>query len=170
MKHLRENHNSDLENLAVISPDKGGVGRADALKKRLVKTEKHYSSDNYSLAMTIKLRDKPGSIEDMFLNGDVNGKNIIIVDDICDSGDTLLWSARLLKANGAKKLLAYTTHALFTKGTKEILDTFDVFITSNTHYDSKKNRGSIEVIDMTSTFAEAIYRAQKGLSVSKLFE
>ena len=67
-------------------------------------------------------------------------------------------------------MFVYSTHGLFTKGTKDILNTFDVVLTSNTHYKPKKSNGNVEIIDMAPLFGETIYRAQKGLSVSKLFD
>jgi len=172
VKYLKENHQSYLENLVIASPDVGGAGRARSLYKRLVKTEDKYNSkkDNYSLAIIDKSRDKPGSIEKMILIGDVNKKNVLVVDDILDSGGSGVKASKLLKENGAGKLLYYATHGLFTKGTDEIIKSYDVVMTSNTHYKKKKNHGEIEVINVAPTFAEAIYRAQEGLSVSKLFE
>lgn len=171
VKHLRENHYEDLENLVIVSPDAGGMNRANSFLKRLIRTENSgLKKRNYSLAMTSKIRDKPGSIEDMLLVGNVKGKNALIIDDIYDSCGTVIKSGELLKNNGAKKLLTYATHGLFTKGTEDILNIFDVVMTSNTFYNSKNKEDRIETIDMTPIFAEAIYRAQKGLSVSKLFE
>ena len=66
-----------------------------------------------------KIRDKPGSIENMFLIGDVNEKNVLVVDDIFDSGGSGIKAGKLLKEHGAKELIFYATHGLFTKGTKE---------------------------------------------------
>lgn len=172
VKYLIKNHPSDLENLVVISPDVGGAERANSFYKRLIRAENllDLKKDNYSLAIISKMRDKPGSIEGMTLIGDVKDKNVLLVDDIFDSCGTSIKAGNLLKEKGAKKLLGYATHGLFTEGTEDILETFDVVMTSNTHYKKKKNNGNIEIIDMAPTFAEAIYRAQEGLSISKLFE
>lgn len=172
VKYLIENHSSDLENLVVVSPDVGGAERANSFLKRLIRAENSSNStkNNYSLAIISKMRDKLGNIEKMLLIGSVVGKNVLLVDDIYDSCGTSIEAGRLLRENGAKRLLTYATHGLFTEGTKDILDTFDVVMTSNTYYKQKKSNGNIEVIDMAPTFAEAIYRAQKGLSISRLFE
>jgi ribose-phosphate pyrophosphokinase len=172
VKHLRGNHYKDLENLAVACSDVGGAGRANSFYKRLLRTEELLNSkhNNYSLAIISKTRGKTGSVEDMKLIGNVKGKRVLLLDDVIDTGETLCKAGNLLKQKGAKKLLAYGTHGLFSNGTKEILNTFDVVMVSNTYYKPKKNDGAIEIIDMTPTFAEAIYRAQEGLSVSKLFD
>jgi ribose-phosphate pyrophosphokinase len=171
VKYLRENHFSDLENLVVVSPDIGSANRANSFMKRLIRAENSDSKkNNYSFAIINKTRDKSGDIEDMLLIGNVEGKNALILDDICDSGGTSINAGKLLKEKGAKRLLTYSTHGLYTKGTKDLLETFDVVMTSNTHYKQKKNNGNVEVVDMAPLFAEAIYRAQMGLSVSKLFD
>ena len=123
---------------------------------------------NYYLALMDKTRNKPGEIEDMQLIGDISGKNILVVEDIIDSGNTLCKAAEVLKSHGAKKLFCYATHGIFTKGAEELSKSFDVIMTSNTH--NQEGNNNVEVVDVTPLFAEAIYRAQMGLSISKLFE
>jgi ribose-phosphate pyrophosphokinase len=172
VKHIRKNHPSDLENLAVISPDAGGVDRAASFLRRLINA--NYEIDpkkhDYSFAFTHKLRPKPGEIGDMWLIGDVKGKNALIIDDIYDTGGTNIRCAELLRENGAKKIMTYATHGLFTKGVDKIANAFDLVMTSNTYYKPKNHSDKIEVIDVTPSFAEAIYRAQKGFSISKMFD
>ena len=103
----------------------------------------------------------------MRLVGDVQDKECLIVDDLIDSGSTLCKAADLLKKEGAKSVMCYGTHGMFTLGTEELCQKFKRVMTSNTHL--QKNN-SVEVIDMSPVFAEAIYRAQKGLSISELFK
>jgi ribose-phosphate pyrophosphokinase len=172
VRYLREKYPAYLDNIVIASPDVGGGGRANSLSKRLMKTEKNPDPDkvNYTLAIMSKIRDKSGNIENMTLIGDVDKKNVLVVDDILDSGGSAIKSSELLKKNGAAGLLYYATHGLFTKGTEDILKAYDVVMTSNTHYKKKKNHGNIEIIDMAPTFAESIYRAHEGLSISKLFD
>jgi ribose-phosphate pyrophosphokinase len=172
VKYLRLNYPSYLENIVIASPDIGGAGRANSLSKRLLKGEipLDLEKPNYTLAIMSKIRDKFGNIEGMKLIGDVNKKNVLLVDDIIDSGGSAIKASEVLIKNGATNLLYYATHGLFTKGTEDILKAYKVVMTSNTHYKKKKNNGEIKIIDMAPTFAEAIYRAQEGLSVSKLFE
>lgn len=171
VEYLRKNHYSDLENLVIVSPDSGGVQRGMAFVKRMQEANLSDSlKHNYDFAFTHKFRKKPGQIDKMWFVGNVNEKDVLILDDICDSGGTLIESKNKLKENGAKKTLAYSTHGLFTEGTECIIKNFDVFMTSNTHYVPKEGDEKIEVIDMTPAFAEAIYRAQKGISISEMFD
>ncbi len=153
----------NLENLVVLSPDAGGVNRARAFANKLgVKNP---------IGFMYKRRTEEGvgttrDIEEMTIVGDVKGKNVLLVDDIIDSGGTLCKAAEVLKEHGANKLYCYGTHGLFTKGTKELHNCFDMIMTSNTHY---QETNDVTVIDVSPVFAEAIYRAQKGQSISKLF-
>ncbi len=162
VRYLKENHTiKDLENLVIISPDTGGVDRAKAFAQRL--------GSEYPVAFIYKRRENMGKrkVEEMIFVGDVADKDCFIVDDMIDSGGTLCEAAKLLKEYRARRLFCYGTHGLFTKGTEEICKRFEKVLTSNTHY---QERDGIEVIDVSPIFAEAIYRAQKGLSISKLFE
>jgi ribose-phosphate pyrophosphokinase len=171
IRYIREKHYSDLENLVIVSPDAGGVQRGMAFLKRMVEANKQDKGRHkYDFAFTHKFRLEPGKIEKLWFVGDVKDKNVLIVDDICDTGGTLVECKQLLKENGAQKALAYTTHGLFTKGTKCVLESFDSVMTGNTHYIPKEGDGDVEIIDMTPPFAEAIYRAQKGLSISEMFD
>ena len=168
VRHLREKHLGELEKMVVVSPDAGSAPRAKAFLKKLEKAQKEDNKkQEYSIALIDKTRSKQGEIEEMKLIGDVKNKNVFIPDDIIDSGNTLCGAAELLKKKGAKKLFCYGTHGIFTKGTQEICEKFNIVMTSNTHHleDDK-----VEVIDVSSIFAEAIYRAQMGLSISELFE
>ncbi len=171
VRYIFKNHINEFDKLVVVSPDTGGVNRAKSFLKRL----KAYQTDplnnlnqkEFSFALISKTRPKAGEVEDMQLVGEVSDKDVIIIDDIIDTGTTLLKAADLLKNNRAKKIFCYSTHGIFTRGTEELRKKFDILMTSNTYY--QENNGA-EVIDISPTFAEAIYRAQKGLSISKLFE
>ncbi len=162
VRYLKENQIiANPEKLVILSPDAGGVDRAKAFAQRL--------KSEYPIAFIDKRRltESTREISEMKLSGDVADKDVLIVDDIIDSGGSLCKAAKLLKENGAKRLFCYGTHAFFTKGTEELLELFEKVMISNTHH---WEGNGIEVIDVSPIFAEAIYRAQKGLSVSELFE
>ena len=93
------------EDLIVVSPDVGGVVRARALAKRL---------DDADLAIIDKRRPQPNMAEVMHLIGDVEGKSCILIDDMVDTAGTLCQGAAALKARGAKKVVAYITHAVLS--------------------------------------------------------
>ena len=147
------------EELVVLSPDVGGVERARNFANRL--------GSRHPIAFIYKRRDKPGEIGEMTLVGDVSGKDVLIVDDIIDSGGTLCKASELLKKNGAKNLYCYGTHGLFTKGIEELQKHFAIIMTSNTNF---REKDGLIVIDVSPLFAEAIYRAQVGQSISELFD
>jgi len=149
----------NLEKVVVVSPDAGGVKRAKTFARKL--------NSKYPIALIYKDRAEPGEIENMTLVGNVKGKDVFIIDDIIDSGNTQIEAAQLLLNHGAKKLYCYGTHGLFTKGIKELRKYFELIMTSNTHYREGNN---IKVVDLSPLFAETIYRAQKGESISELFE
>lgn len=149
----------NLEDIVVVAPDAGGTKRAESFAKRI--------GSKYDIAVIDKRRVREGYIDKMRLIGDVKEKDAFIIDDIIDSGITTCKAGRLVKEGGAKKLYCYGTHGLFTEGTKELHNCFERVMTSNTHY---QEGNSVEIIDVSPVFAEAIYRAQKGESISELFE
>lgn len=168
IRHLRKYHMNELNNLVIVAPDAGAAGRTKAFLHRLEKAqEDSFSKQNYSFALLSKERSSPGEVGEMQLIGNVEGKNCLIADDIIDSGGTLCTAAEVLKANGAQKIMCYGTHGIFTKGTGALCACFDLVMTSNTH---SQNNSSLEIVDLSPLFAEAIYRAQCGLSISRLFE
>ncbi len=160
VRYLTQNPSNSLKNLVVVSPDSGGVERAESFAKRL--------KSKYPIALIDKRRIEAGEIKEMRLVGDVKDKDVLIVDDIIDSGNTLCEAAKLLKEKGAKNLFCYATHGLFTLGTEELSKYFNKIMTSNTNYNIQSK--GIEIIDVSPVFAEAIYRAQKGISISELFK
>src|SRR5690349_22288434 len=96
----------DLSNVMVVSPDVGGVVRARGLAKRI----------NTPLAIIDKRRERAGESEVMNVIGDVAGYTCILIDDIVDSGGTLMNAAEALLANGAKEVAAYSPHGALSGG------------------------------------------------------
>ncbi len=151
------------ENLVIVSPDAGGVERARAYAKRL----------NASLAIIDKRRDKPNQSEVMHIIGNVEDKVAILVDDIIDTAGTLCNSAEALKINGAKKIYACATHAVFSGPAIEriVNSPIDTVIVTDTIplTESAKNSGKITVVSISGLIGEAIRRITSGGSLSALF-
>ena len=101
-----------LDHVVLVSPDLGGVQRAQTLSDRL----------NLSLAMMYKKRLHHGGSKTYDLIGDVKDKHCVIIDDIVDSGGTLIQAANLLKERGATSVEAYATHGIFSEGALPQID------------------------------------------------
>ncbi len=149
--------------LICVSPDVGGVQRTRALATRL-------KSD---LAIIDKRRPRPGKSQVMNIIGNVKGKACIIVDDIIDSGGTIVNAADALKRNGATEVYVFITHAVLSKDAAEKIKKSKVkklIITDSIDNSNKiKNNKKIEVLSISSLMAEAIKRISNSTSVSDLF-
>jgi ribose-phosphate pyrophosphokinase len=152
-----------IKNLVVVSPDVGGVVRARALAKRI----------DVPIAICDKRRERPGESEVMNVIGDVKGKLCVLIDDIVDSGGTLVNAAEALLAKGATEVIAYITHGVLSGGavsriqnsrlkslviTDSILPTEAVLAARN-----------IRVLSVAPLLGEAILRTSREESVSSLF-
>ncbi|MCC8943393.1 MULTISPECIES: ribose-phosphate pyrophosphokinase [Bradyrhizobium] len=154
----------DLAKVMVVSPDVGGVARARGLAKRI----------NTPLAIVDKRRERPGESEVMNVIGDVAGYNCILVDDIVDSGGTLVNAAEALIAHGAKEVSAYITHGVLSGGAaariassrlKELVITDSILPT-----EAVNKSPNIRTISIAGLIAEAIGRTAAEESVSSLFD
>lgn len=101
----------NLVNPVVVSPDAGGVYRAKKFRELLVHK---YDMEDTGLAMIIKQRSKANEIGSMDLVGDVDGSDVIIVDDIIDTAGTLCTAAAELKKKGARRVYAFASHGIFS--------------------------------------------------------
>ena len=151
-------------NLVVVSPDVGGVVRARGLAKRI----------NTPLAIVDKRRERPGESEVMNVIGEVEGYTCILVDDIVDSGGTLVNAADALIAHGAKEVYAYITHGVLSGGAvtritssrlKELVITDSIQPT-----EAVRGAANIRTLSVASLIAEAINRTAAEESVSSLFD
>ena len=154
----------DLGNVMVVSPDVGGVVRARGLAKRI----------NTPLAIIDKRRERAGESEVMNVIGDVAGYTCILIDDIVDSGGTLVNAADALLTNGAKEVYAYITHGVLSGGAvtritssrlKELVITDSIQPT-----ESISKAPNIRTLPIASLIAEAIGRTASEESVSSLFD
>jgi len=161
--HLIKNHPNILENIMLMSPDAGGAKRVEAFRNRL-----SYSGIDSDIVIGYKSRPREGEIGVFKMIGDVENKNVIIIDDIIDSGKTLVEAAQELRKRGAKKIYAYGTHALFTEGVDKVVENFERVFVSDTLKQTKHEK--LEIISVAELFAEAIKRISNGESLSELFE
>ena len=158
-EYLNSNHPEILEDSVVMSPDVGGASRAKAFALRLGLED---------IVIGYKYRKKEGEVSDFKIVGDVRDKNILIADDIVDSGSTLTEAAKALRKEGAKKIYSYCTHGIFTKGRDKICNETDLMFVTNSI--SQELHEKLNIIPLDSLFAEAIYRTNEGLSLSELFD
>ncbi|CAK75766.1 unnamed protein product (macronuclear) [Paramecium tetraurelia] len=162
----------EFKDVAIVSPDAGGVYRAKKFQEQF---DQHHPGMQSHLAMIIKQREGPGKIASMNLVGQVKGKDCIIVDDIIDTAGTLSEAARVLKEQGAKRVFAFATHALFSgKAFAHLGAPFlDQIIVTNTIPSKPQEEvlgDKICRLSVAPLLAEAIYRVQKKESVSTLFD
>jgi ribose-phosphate pyrophosphokinase len=164
--HFKEVFKDALANdeLVVVSPDAGGVGRANSFARRLMKFA--------DLAIIHKEREIPNQVARMKLIGDVKGKVALIVDDMADTCGTLSRAVDLLIENGAREVYAVATHGVFSGKAMETLDASPIkkiFTTDTISMDRPLSK-KIEIVSVGPIFGEAIQRIETGESLSALFE
>lgn len=165
INYLRKKHPEILQELVVVSPDLGGGKRAESLVKRFAKV-----GIKADVAMGYKTREKENEVSKIVIIGDVEGKNCLIIDDIIDTGNTIIKTAEALREKKAKKIFAYGTHGLFTEGTEKF-KIFDKILVSDTLKNPEAdNADNIEIVSLVKLFGEAIYRTVIGESLSVLFD
>ncbi len=151
------------KNLICVSPDVGGVARTRDLANRI----------KADLAIIDKRRPSPGKSEVMNILGDVKGKTCIIVDDIIDSGGTIVNAVDALKKNGAIDVYVFITHGVLSGEAAEKIKKSKIkklIITDSIDNSKKiKNNSKIEVLSIASLMSEAIKRIANSNSVSDLF-
>jgi len=161
VRDIQEHHKAN--NLMVVSPDVGGVVRARALAKRI----------EAPIAICDKRRERPGESEVMHVIGNVKGKRCILIDDIVDSGGTLVNAAEALLQHGAIEVMAYITHGVLSGGAvsriqnsklKSLVITDSIQPTAAVQ--AAKN---IRVLSIAPLIGEAILRTAREESVSSLF-
>jgi ribose-phosphate pyrophosphokinase len=156
LKHLKND-------IVIVSPDAGGVERARAYAKRL----------NTSLAIIDKRREAPNVSQVMNIIGDVSGMVAVLVDDLVDTGGTLVRAAYALMEKGAKAVYACCTHPVLSGRAVEVLEESPIkeMIVTDTIplREDAKACPKIRVLSISSLLAEAIRRIYKDDSVSDLF-
>ena len=130
VRDIQEQHKGN--NLMVVSPDVGGVVRARALAKRI----------EAPIAICDKRRDRPGESEVMHVIGDVKGKRCILIDDIVDSGGTLVNAAEALLKHGAVEVMAYITHGVLSGGAVSRIQNSQAQVAGDHGFDPADRRGA----------------------------
>lgn len=164
LKYLKNKFGTD--DICIVSPDAGGVARARAYAKHL---------HDASLAIIDKRRSGPNEVAEMNVVGDVFGKTAIIIDDMVDTGSTLIKAADALLDRGAEKVITVCTHAVLSGTAKERLpqSSIEEIIVSDTIYHADLENGDLPWLTRLSVapiIGEAIKRIHEDDSISSLFE
>ncbi len=150
------------EKLTVVSPDIGGLKLAAAYADML----------NCPLGIVAKRRTDAENVETLAVIGDMKGHDILLVDDMTETGGTLNGAAKVLKENGAKSVIAAVTHGVLNeRGYERLQEGYvDKLITTNTTPVDTRGIAMIEVLSVAKLFGEAIMRIHHNESVSSLFK
>jgi ribose-phosphate pyrophosphokinase len=153
--------NMDQSDLIAVAPDVGSVKRVRSFAESL----------DIPMAIIDKRRPKPNVAEVMNVIGEVDGKNVILLDDIIDTAGTITAAAKVLKEKGAKDVYACGTHALFSGPAVERLKNAPIskIVVTNTIAQKEHDLDNLEVLSVAPLVGEAIDRIFKDLSVSVLF-
>ncbi len=156
--------NKKIPDLAVVSPDVGGIKMARAFAKRL----------DAGLVLIDKRRPKPNQIEEMTIIGNVEGRNILIVDDLIDTAGTFCNAVNALRNAGANEIYGACTHPILSgEALNRISETnvTKIYVTDSVALDSRYTKtGKIEILSVADLFGEAILRAFNNQSISSLFD
>lgn len=161
LSEVVDNHN--LKDLCIVSPDYGGVKRARSIAQFL----------NVPLAIVDKRRPRPNEVEVSNVLGDVDGKDCFLVDDMIDTGGTILSAAKLLKEKGAKSISIMCTHGVFSNNAIERFDQAiknkeidNLYVTDSIPDVKKHNSKNIHVTSLAKLYADFIKIQDEGKSVS----
>ena len=157
-------HDKEIKDLVVVSPDVGGIKMARAYAKRL----------QAGLAIVDKRRDNPEKTEVMHILGDVEGKNVVLVDDIIATGGSIVEAIDALRAQGIKDAYAAVSHGILSGDAiakiKQCKALKEVVITDSIPLADDKQISKIKIVSVAPLLAEAIHRIYSEESISSLFE
>lgn len=160
VRHLRDRLDGKLDNLTVVSPDVGGVKMARAYADAL----------GAELAIVAKHRVSATEVEAMQVIGNVQGKNVMLVDDMTETAGTLCAAAKILKESGAERIFAGVTHAVLgDMGYDRIQNSpIDELITTDST--PVRTGGKVSALSIAALMGESIKRIHEGKSVTSLFD
>ena len=150
----------NLDNLCIASPDMGGSKRAYAYSKYL----------NCDVVICYKQRKQANIIDTMELIGDVEGKNVVLVDDMVDTAGTLVKAAQIMKERGALSVRAVATHVILSGNAYERIENsqMEELIVTDT-IPLKHPSSKIKVLTCADLFAEVMHRVHENESISSKF-
>ena len=157
---LKEIEKLDSNNLVIAAPDVGGAKRANSYSKKL----------NCGLALCHKNRKKANEIAEMTVIGEVSGKDVVIIDDMCDTAGTLTKAADLLMGKGAKSVRAFCTHAVLSGPAYERINNSkltELIVTDTIPMSQKSDK--IRVITAANLFSDVIHKLINNQSISGHF-
>ncbi len=152
-----------IKDLVIVAPDVGAVKMARAYAKRF----------GAGLAIVDKRRSSPDSTEVMHILGEVENKNVILIDDMISTGSSLVEASRALRKSGAKKIYAAITHGVLANRAVDKINKSDIDIlavTDSIPLSKEKKSKKIKVVSIADLFAEAIKRIRFEKSISVLFD
>lgn len=150
----------NLPHLVMASPDMGGSKRANAYAKHL----------HCEVVICYKHRRKPNEVENMLVIGEVEGKDIVLVDDIVDTAGTLVKAATLMMEKGARSVRAVCTHAVLSGNAVEKIEKsplVEVIVTNTLPV--REQSSKIKVLSVAPLFAQVIKNIEEYKSISKNF-
>jgi ribose-phosphate pyrophosphokinase len=155
--------NDIKDNLVVVSPDVGGIKIARSYAKRL----------NVSLVVIDKRRPKQNLAEVVHIIGSVKDKDVLIVDDLIDTGGTFVGAIDALKREGAQKIYGSVTHPVFSGPAIERIrnsQIINLLVSDTINFKQTNNMEKITIVSAAEIFAEAIVRTHNNESISSLFD
>ncbi|MBB3186677.1 ribose-phosphate pyrophosphokinase [Microbacter margulisiae] len=150
----------NIDNLAIASPDVGGSKRAGSYSKHL----------EVPMVLCYKLREKANEVSEMKIIGKVNGKNVIIVDDMVDTAGTLTKAASLMMEYGAKSVRALVTHAIMSPpATQRITESVLSEIISTDSIPNIHECPKVQILSIADLFADTILKVFNNESISSQY-
>lgn len=149
-----------LDNLIIASPDEGGSKRAAKLAAKL----------NAPMVMCYKHREKANEIAEMRILGDVKGRNVVLIDDICDTAGTLTKAANLMKESGAISVRAVVSHGLMSGNACEKVmasELEELVFTDSLPFDTSRCP-KVHILSVAKPFADTIRAIQEHRSISEI--